>query len=626
MAMKKFYVTTPIYYPNDKLHIGHAYTTVAADALARYHRLRGEDVLLLTGMDEHGQKIADRAAAEGVSPQAFVDRMAEGIRSLWAKLEISYDDFIRTTEPRHQRTVQAVFQRLLEQGDIYLGRYEGWYCTACESYWTETKLADGRCPVCSGPVTRLQEHSYFLRLGRYADRLLAHIQAHPGFLQPESRRNEMTAFIRQGLEDLSVTRTGFDWGVRLPDAPGHVAYVWIDALTNYITAAGYPHDPERFARYWPADLHLVGKEIVRFHAIIWCILLMALDLPLPERIFGHGWLVLSGEKMSKSRGNVVDPVVLVDRYGVDAVRYFLLREVPFGADGTYSESALRLRTNVDLANDLGNLLSRTTAMIGRFAGGRVPEPRGSELRPVAERAMAEYARAMEALELPGALEAVGRMVAAANKHIETCAPWTLHRTGDPRLADVLYELAEVLRIAALALSPALVQASGEIWRQLGIEHPVAEATWADVAWGGLAPGTVVRRGEPLFPRIEAEPEPADGPVPEAAADEARLAIEEVRKVELVVATVVEARRVEGADRLLRLVVDIGAQRRTIVSGIAADYAPEALVGGQIVLVKNLRPSKIRGVHSDGMLLATSEGGHVVLLRPERSVPPGSPVS
>lgn len=624
MFMKKFYVTTPIYYPNDKLHIGHAYTTVAADALARYHRLRGEDVFFLTGMDEHGQKIADRAAAEGVSPQVFVDRMAEGIRALWAALRISYDDFIRTTEPRHERTVQEVFRRLLAQGDIYLGRYEGWYCTACESYWTETKLVEGRCPVCSGPVSRLQEESYFFRLGRYADRLLQHIETHPQFLQPESRRNEMVAFIRQGLEDLSVTRTGFDWGVKLPEAAGHVAYVWIDALTNYITAAGYPDDPERFARYWPADVQLVGKEIVRFHAIIWCIMLMALGLELPERIFGHGWLVLSGEKMSKSRGNVVDPVVLVERYGVDAVRYFLLREVPFGADGTYSEAALRLRTNVDLANDLGNLLSRTTAMIERFAQGKVPAPRSSELRAVAEAALSEYERAMGALELSGALEAVGRMVAAANKHIETAAPWTLSRKGDPRLGDVLYDLAEVLRVAAVALSPALVEAPAEIWRQLGVERPVSEATWDDVAWGGLVPGTRVRRGAPLFPRIEAEER--SEPAAAAAAEDERIPIEDVRRVKLVVATVLEARRVEGAERLLELVVDLGSERRTIVSGIAADYAPEALVGGQIVLVKNLKPSKIRGVRSDGMLLATSEAGHVVLLRPDRAVPAGSPVS
>ncbi len=513
---RKFYITTPIYYPSDKLHIGHAYTTVAADALARYHRMCGDDTFFLTGTDEHGQKIQRKALNAGMTPQEFVDGIVAGILRLWQRLAISYDDFIRTTERRHTTVVQKIFQRLYDKGDIYKSEYEGWYCADCEAFYTETQVQefpDGRCPDHDKPLERLREESYFFRLSRYADRLLAHIEAHPEFIQPPSRRNEMVNFIQQGLEDLCVSRTTFDWGVPVPFDPRHVIYVWVDALSNYITAIGYgSEDPEKqalFARYWPADVHLVGKEIVRFHTIIWPILLMALDLPLPKQVFGHGWLVLESGKMSKAKGNVIDPHVLMDRYGVDAVRYFLLREIPFGADGFYSEEALISRYNADLANDLGNLLSRTTAMVERFCGGIVPEPSPAEddgvLRTMAEAVVVEYSGCMERLELSDALAAIMRLVARANKYVDETAPWDLAR--DParrgRLGSVLYSVLEAQRVVALMLSPFMPDVPRQMWHQLGLDADIEDSCWPEAArWGGLPAGTAVRRGAPLFPRIE----------------------------------------------------------------------------------------------------------------------------
>lgn len=523
---RKFYITTPIYYPSADLHIGHAYTTVAADALARFHRLCGHDTFFLTGTDEHGQKIQRKAEAAGRSPQAFVDDVVAGILRLWERLDITYDDFIRTTESRHKRVVQRIFQQLHAQGDIYKSEYEGWYCADCEAFYTETQyqgFPEGRCPDHDKPLERLREESYFFRLSRYADRLLRHIEDHPDFIQPPSRRNEMVNFIRQGLEDLCVSRTTFNWGIPVPFDPAHVIYVWVDALSNYITAIGYgSDDPARralFERYWPADVHLVGKEIVRFHTVIWPMLLMALDLPLPRQVFGHGWLVLESGKMSKARGNVVDPHVLADRYGVDAVRYFLLREIPFGADGFYSEAALVARYNADLANDLGNLLSRSTAMVERFCGGVVPAPEaGSDdriLSALAAEVAEEYTRHMERLALSDAMAAVLRLVGRANKYIDETAPWELARrvgVGEAgaagRLATVMYNLAETQRLTAVMLTPAMPSVPRRIWHQLGLDGDPAAARWPDAAvWGGFPAGTRVRRGEPIFPRIEAEARP-----------------------------------------------------------------------------------------------------------------------
>ncbi len=632
--MSKFYITTPIYYPNDRLHIGHAYTTVAADALARYHRLLGDEVFFLTGTDEHGQKIARTAAEVGLSPQAYVDQIVATIRELWQTLAISYDDFIRTSEGRHRTVVQEVFRRLEAHGDVYKGTYEGWYCTPDESFWPEGRLVDGKCPVCGRAVERVQEESYFLRLAPYADTLRQHIVDHPEFIQPDSRRNEMLAFIDQGLDDLSISRTSFDWGVPLPGDPGHVAYVWIDALTNYITAAGFGSDPARFQRLWPADVHLVGKEIVRFHAIIWPIILLALGLPLPKTIFGHGWLLLDDAKIGKSTGNVIDPTTLVTRYGVDAVRYYLLREVAFGADGSYSEPALVLRTNVDLANDLGNLLSRTTAMLERFAGGVIPEPGpDSLLRPVAEAAVLECEAALARLSLPDALVAVFRLVKAANKAIEDEAPWVLHRQGDPRLATVLYDLAESLRVTAVALRPFLIDAPGKIYTQLGAGD-ITATSWRDVAWGGLRPGTAIRRGQPIFPRIEVTTasEAVGGAAKEEAPAEAaapgrpKLSLDAFKQLDLRVARVVAAEAVAGSRKLLKLELDLGGERRTVVSGISAHYQAAELVGKDVVVVANLEPATIFGIASSGMILAARDQDQLRLLTVDGPLAPGAPVS
>lgn len=627
MAKGKFYVTTPIYYPQDKLHIGHAYTTVAADALARWHRKLGEDVFFLTGTDEHGQKIERKAREAGREPKAYVDEIVASIQELWRRLHISYDDFIRTTEPRHERVVQEVFRKLEANGDLYLGTYEGWYCTSCETFWLESKLIEGRCPDCGKPVERVLEDSYFFRLSRYQDRLLAYIEEHPEFIQPPSRRNEMLSFVRQGLEDLSVSRTGFRWGIPLPQDPRHVAYVWIDALTNYISAIGYGSDPERFARYWPADLHLVGKEIVRFHTVIWPILLMALGLPLPKQVFGHGWLLLGDTKMSKSKGNVVDPMVLIDRYGVDPVRYYLLREVPFGQDGSYTEDALILRTNVDLANDLGNLLSRTVAMIERFTGGTVPEPVGpSGLKAEAEHAIRAMEDSMRALQLPEALAALWGLIGRANKYIEEMAPWELRRRGDPRLGTVLYDLAESLRILAIALTPFLIEAPGKIWEQLGLPGDVYASSWSSLEWGGVRPGTRVRRGAPLFPRLgfgdERTGEPKRLAEPEKVPS---IELDTFAKLDLRVAEVVAATAVEGTDRLLRLELRVGDELRTVVSGIAEAYRPEELIGRNVILVANLKPAKIRGIRSEGMILAVRDAEGLTLLTTDRPTPSGGRV-
>ena len=505
--MGKFYITTPIHYPSDNLHIGHAYTTVAADALARYHRLRGDETYFLTGTDEHGQKIQRKAEEMGTTPQAYVDRIVKGIKELWSLLQISYDDFIRTTEKRHEERVQEIFTRLYEQGDIYKNEYEGLYCTPCETFWLERQLVDGKCPDCGREVEMVREESYFFRLSKYADRLMEYIETHPDFIQPVSRKNEMiNNFLKPGLEDLCVSRTTFSWGIPVPFDPKHVVYVWLDALTNYITALGYPGDNTLMEKFWPADVHLVGKEIVRFHTIIWPILLMALGLPLPKKVFGHGWLIPEGGKMSKSKGNVVDPVTLVNRYGLDAVRYYLLREVPFGSDGVYSEDALILRINTDLANDLGNLLHRSLSMIEKFNGGVVPAPGAlveldRDLIRAAEACGAKVAQHMEELTISDAVMAIMDLVGRANKYIDEAAPWALNKAGNrERLETVLYTMAEVLRLVAVLLTPFLVETPGRIWEQLGLDGKPVDAGWDQgIRWGGFPAGNEGEEGRSHLP-------------------------------------------------------------------------------------------------------------------------------
>lgn len=646
----RFYITTPIYYPSSKLHIGHSYTTVAADALARYHRRLGHETYFLTGTDEHGQKIERAALAEGKTPIQFVDEIVAGIKDLWAALHISYDDFIRTTEERHKKVVQKIFKQLYDQGDIYKSSYEGWYCTPCETFWIEGKLKEGNlCPDCGRPVEWTKEESYFFRLSKYAEPLLKYIEE-TDFIQPASRKNEMVSFINQGLEDLCVSRSTVRWGIPVPIDEKQTIYVWIDALSNYISALGWgTENDELYRKFWPADVHLVGKEIVRFHTIIWPCILMALGLPLPKKVFGHGWLLFGSqaEKMSKSKGNVVDPFVLIERYGLDAVRYYLLREVPFGSDGTYTEEAFILRTNNDLANDLGNLLSRTTQMINKFSDGRVPEPDPATddrvLADLAAQVLREFQEAMDRLEISTALAALWKLVDRANKYIDEQAPWALAR--DPakagQLRNVLYSLAESLRLLAVTLTPFLIHTPERIWEQLGLEPDnVRTVPWEEaVAWGGLKPGTVIRRGSPLFPRIELPKEDVEAAVPKAKTGEAagaqggqkpgaqpaagpgeqadgvvEIDYDDFARVELKVAEIVEAERIPKADRLLRLVLAVGEERRQIVSGIAQHYAPEELIGKRIVLVANLKPKKLRGVESHGMLLAaTAEDGSLSLV-------------
>jgi methionyl-tRNA synthetase len=630
MDKKHFYITTPIYFPNARLHIGHAYTTTAADAIARFKRIQGYDVMFLTGSDEHGQKIARIAKENGKAPKEYVDEIVVSFKELWRRLNISYDDFIRTTDERHKAGVAEVFNRLYKNGDIYKDEYEGWYCVPCETFWLERQLQDGKCPDCGRPVELLREEAYFFDLPKYQDRLLKHIHEHPEFILPETRKNEMLRFIEGGLEPLCVSRTTFDWGLPVPIDEKHVIYVWVDALSNYITALGFHEGSQKFQDFWPADVHLMAKEIVRFHSVIWPAILMALGFELPKTIFGHGWLVVEGDKMSKSKGNVVDPIALIDEFGEDPIRYFLLREIVFGQDGNFSRTALINRLNSDLANDLGNLLHRTGTMMGKYFQGIVPEslgdePLDKELIEAAEAAAMGITEAMDKLELNIALQEIWKFINRTNKYIDEAAPWALAREGkQERLQSVMYNLAESLRFISVLIWPFIPGTGEEIWKRIGMDGtPDAIGFNQGTKWGGMKPGAKMEHGTPLFPRILEDEEPIEE---EPAKEETpTISIDEFYEAELRIGEVLSAERVKGADRLLKLQVDIGDEKRQIVAGIARHYTPEEMKGRKVVIVANLKPAKIRGVESQGMLLAAVDGDALVLLTTDKEIRPGGKV-